>query len=552
MGYKENYNEWLQSDVIDENTKNILRDIKDEKEIEDRFYKTLEFGTGGLRGVIGQGTNRMNQYTVGKATEGLSSYLKKNYCEPSVVIAYDSRNMSKEFARHTANVFTSNGIKTYLFSELTPTPILSYAVRFLSCSCGVVITASHNPKEYNGYKVYGSDGGQVTDVAAKEIIQCVNEASIRNITPDDKLLTLVYEEVYAAYMDNVKSLCIRKNMVQNYAKDLSIIYTPIHGSGNKPVRRVLKELGYENVSVVREQELPDGDFPTVSVPNPEYSEVFHLAIKMAEKENPDIIIGTDPDCDRMGVMVRDEKGEFKVLSGNQVGVLLSHYIMMSLKEQGKLKKNAAIIKTIVSTEMVKAVAADFHVDVLEVLTGFKYIGEMIGKFEKDNSKEFLFGFEESYGYLSGNFVRDKDAVIASSLVCEMALYYKGIGENLYNALMELYEKYGYYKEQLVSKELKGIKGMNKINEIMENIRRDNMDFKGLNLKDKIDYKEGKNNLPKSNVVKFIFNDGSYFVIRPSGTEPKIKLYFGVRGNSVTQAEYNLAALQESVLTNLGI
>lgn len=552
MNYRDKYDLWINSSFIDEDTKNILRNINDEKEIEDRFYKDLDFGTGGLRGVIGEGTNRLNIYTIGKATEGLSRYLRNNFSEPKVVIAYDSRNMSKEFARHTADVLTSNNINVYLFEELTPTPILSYAVRELKCSCGIVITASHNPKEYNGYKVYGEDGGQVTDKVAKEIIGFVNEAEICDINPRNELLTYVGEDVYRSYMSKVKSLSIRKDLIRENAKNLNIIYTPIHGSGNKPVRRALKELGYENLKVVKEQELPNGNFPTVDVPNPEYSEVFSLALEMSKEEEPDIIIGTDPDCDRMGVMIKDRSGDYKVLTGNQVGVLLSHYIMSALKEENILPSNGAIIKTIVTTEMIKPIAKAYNIEVPEVLTGFKYIGEMIGSFETSKANEFLFGFEESYGYLSGDFVRDKDAVIASTLVCEMTLYYKCIGKTLYEALIDLYETYGYYKEKLVSRELKGIDGMKKINDIMDKIRGEFNNFGHLHVENKIDYSEGVHGLPKSNVVKFIFEDHSYFVIRPSGTEPKIKIYLGVKADSAKESEYKLESLQREVLEILDI
>lgn len=565
MEYKEKYNLWLQSNVIDDDMKNALREIKDEAEIEDRFYKDLDFGTGGLRGVIGEGTNRVNIYTIGKATKGLATYAKRNYKEPSVVIAYDSRNMSKEFARYAADTLTSNGVKAYLFEELTPTPILSFAVRFLKCSYGIVITASHNPSEYNGYKVYNENGGQVTDTAAKEIIKCVNESLIEAIEPNNSLLNFVSEDVYVPYMKMVKELSIRKDLVKVKAKELNIIYTPIHGSGNKPVRRVLSELGYSNLKVVKEQEHPNGDFPTVRVPNPEYSDVFSLAIQMAKKDEAydetDIIIGTDPDCDRMGVMVKDSRGEFQILTGNQIGVLLSHYILSSLNDINKLSPKGVLIKTIVTTEMIKPIAKAYDVDVFEVLTGFKYIGELIHKFEiakgkcgnnEKYNKDFIFGFEESYGYLSGDFVRDKDAVIASSLICEMALYYKITGKTLYDGLIELYDTYGYYAEELVSKELKGIEGMHKINEIMDNIRNRYIKFNKYKLIQKLDYKKGINDLPKSNVVKFVFENDEYFVIRPSGTEPKIKLYFGVKGNSIKDAKERLAILEKEVLEKLSL
>ena len=438
MNYKEKYNEWINSDIINEETKSELRSISDEKEIEDRFYQDLDFGTGGLRGVIGAGSNRMNIYTVAKATQGFANYLNDNFSEPSVAIAYDSRNMSKEFAKSAALTLCANNIKVYLYESLRPTPVLSFTVRELKCSGGIVITASHNPKIYNGYKVYDEFGGQVTDAKAKTIINCVNAvddfSKIKNIDEnaavEKGLLKYIGEDVDKVYYEKVKGLAIRTDLVKEKADTLNVIYTPIHGSGNIPVRSVLKQLGYSNVKVVKEQELPDGNFPTASYPNPENPDVFKLALEMAKTENPDIIFGTDPDCDRIGVVVKDSQGEYKVLTGNQTGLLLTHYVLSSLKETNKLPENGVVIKTIVTTEGARAIAEDFDVELMEVLTGFKYIGEKIREFEDAGDKTYLFGFEESYGYLAGNFVRDKDAVIASMLVCEMALYYKEHGKSL--------------------------------------------------------------------------------------------------------------------------
>ena len=471
MHFKEKFDLWINSKLIDEKTKGELLAIKDEKELEDRFYKDLEFGTGGLRGVIGAGSNRMNIYTVGKATQGFADYLKKNFGnEASVAIAYDSRNMSKEFAEAAAEILSANDIKVYLFESLRPTPMLSFTVRQLGCKGGIVITASHNPKQYNGYKVYGEDGGQVTDKAAKEILSYIEKVDtfdkIKKVdiqsALDSSKVEIIGEDVDREYYSKVKELTIRKDLVKDMAKDLKIIFTPIHGSGNVPVRRVLEELGYIGVHVVKDQEMPDGNFPTASYPNPEDPKVFAIALDMAKDIQPDIIFGTDPDCDRIGVVVKTSTGEYKVLTGNQTGVLLTHYILSSLKEGNKLPENGVVMKTIVTTEMVRNIAADYKTKLLDLLTGFKYIGEKIKEYETTKESTFLFGFEESYGYLSGDFVRDKDAVIASMLICEMTLYYKSKGLSLYEALVDLYSKYGYYKEDLVSLELQGKEGQEKL------------------------------------------------------------------------------------------
>ena len=438
MNYKEKFNLWINSDFINENTKNELKSICDDKDIEDRFYKDLEFGTGGLRGVIGAGTNRMNIYTVAKATQGFANYLNDTFKEPSVAIAYDSRNMSKEFAEAAALNLCANNVKVFLYESLRPTPVLSFAVRELKCTGGIVITASHNPKIYNGYKVYDEFGGQVTDAKAKKIIDFVNAvddfSQLKTVSKDEALakglLQYVGEDLDAVYYEKVKGLTIRTDLVKEKAGSLKVIYTPIHGSGNIPVRSVLSQLGYSNVKVVKEQELPDGNFPTASYPNPENPDVFKLALDMAKTENPDIIFGTDPDCDRIGLVVKDSTGDYKVLTGNQTGLLLTHYVLSSLKETNKLPNNGVVIKTIVTTEGARSIAEDFGVELMDVLTGFKYIGEKIREFEDAGDKTYLFGFEESYGYLAGNFVRDKDAVIASMLVCEMTLYYKEQGKSL--------------------------------------------------------------------------------------------------------------------------
>ncbi|MBD7910079.1 phospho-sugar mutase [Clostridium cibarium] len=565
--YKDKYTNWLNSSIISEEIKEELRNIKDDKEIEDRFYKDLEFGTGGLRGVIGAGTNRMNIYTVSKATQGFANYLNENFKEPSIAIAYDSRNMSKEFAKAAALTLCANGVKVYLYESLRPTPVLSFSVRHLNCQGGIVVTASHNPKQYNGYKVYDEFGGQVTDEKANKIISAVNaiesfeelKSIAEGVAIEKGLLKYIGEEVDKAYIEKVKGLTIRENLVRDKAKDLKIIYTPIHGSGNVPVRRVLNELGYNNVKVVKEQEAPNGDFPTAPYPNPELPKVFELALDMAKKEVPDIIFGTDPDCDRIGVVVNVGNGEYKVLTGNQTGLLLTNYILSSLKETGKLPNNGVVIKTIVTTEGARKIAESYGIEIMDVLTGFKYIGEKIQEFNTSGEKKYLFGFEESYGYLAGDFVRDKDAVIASMLIAEMTLYYKEEGMSLYEALIKLYKKHGFFKEELVSLELAGKEGAEKIATCIDGLRSSTLnEVDRVKVVTKLDYKlkveenlikaENKDiNLPTSNVLKFILEDDSYFVVRPSGTEPKMKVYLAVKGNSLENAETEIQRFKEKVM-----
>ena len=567
MNYKEKYNEWLNSKVISESVKEELRGITDEKELEDRFYKELDFGTGGLRGVIGYGSNRMNVYTVSKATQGFANYLNKNFESPKVAIAYDSRNMSKEFAEAAALTLCANNVKVYLYESLRPTPMLSFATRHLSCQGVIVITASHNPKIYNGYKVYDEFGGQVTDEKAGLIINEVNSIEnyedIKTISLEeaikDNLLEYIGEDVDKAYLEEVKGLTIRTELVKEHAKDLKVIYTPIHGSGNMPVRRVLKELGYENVEVVKEQEKPDGNFPTASYPNPENPQVFELALEMAKTNTPDIIFGTDPDCDRIGVVVKENSGEYKDLTGNQTGLLLTDYILSSLKEEGKLPSNGVVIKTIVTSEGARAIANYYGVEIMDVLTGFKYIGEKIREFQEAGDRKYLFGFEESYGYLAGEFVRDKDAVIASMLIAEMTLFYKQQGKSLYDGLIDLYNKYGFFKEGLVSIDLKGKEGQEKIAKCIDELRNSSLpEVNGVKIATKLDYKLSKEenlitgtesviNLPKSNVLKYILENGSSFVVRPSGTEPKMKIYLAVKGSSLEDAQKQLEVFKGKVM-----
>ena len=567
--YKKRYDEWMRNPYFDKEAKEELKAIQDnEREIEDRFYKELEFGTGGLRGIIGAGTNRMNVYTVGKATQGFADFINDTYKgEKAIAIAYDSRNMSKEFAKAAALTLCANDIKVYLYESLRPTPMLSFAVRHLKCKAGIVITASHNPKEYNGYKAYGEDGCQLTDEPAKEVIGYVNRvedySKIKTMSEEEALekglLVYIGENVDKAYIESLKSLTIREELVKDHAKDLKIVYTPIHGSGNVPVRRVLSELGYENVLVVKEQELPNGNFPTAPYPNPENPDVFKIAMEMANKVNADVIFGTDPDCDRIGVVVKDNKGEFRVLTGNQTGMLLVNYVLGSLKELNKLPKNGVVIKTIVTTESVRKMAEAYGVKLIDVLTGFKYIGEKIREFEETGSNEYLIGFEESYGYLFGTFSRDKDAVVASMLIAEMTLYYKKQGKTLYDALVEIYEQYGYFKESLVSVELKGKEGQEKIGRCLDLLRADEItevngvkvvksfDYKSSTEKDLIANTTSKINLPKSNVLKYILEDDSWFVVRPSGTEPKMKVYLAVKGNSLEDADKQTERFKSSVM-----
>ncbi|MDU6855306.1 MAG: phospho-sugar mutase [Zhenhengia sp.] len=567
MDFRQGYNRWLNEEKVDEALKNELQTIENEKEIEDRFYKNLEFGTGGLRGKIAAGSNRMNVYTIGKATQGLATYLLKHKTEPSVAIAYDSRNMSKEFADQAASVLAANGVKVFLYPSLRPTPMLSFTVRHLEADAGIVITASHNPKEYNGYKVYGNDGGQITDEAAKEILSYIDAA---DIFEDVKVMALekaekegkleyITEEVDKAYYHQVETLCIRKDLIKEKASELKIIYTPIHGSGNIPVRTMLNKLGFTNVAVVKEQELPDGNFPTAPYPNPEDKRVFELAIEMAKETAPDLIFGTDPDCDRIGVVVKESADSYKVLTGNQVGILLSDYILNARKEMGTLSEQDTIVKTIVTSDMVKPIAMHYGTQVMDVLTGFKYIGEKIKEFLETGAKNFVFGYEESYGYLSGDFVRDKDAVIASVLIAEMALYYRTQGKNLYEALEDLFKQYGYYREDLVSIQMEGKDGQEKIQAIISNLRENApKEVGGIRVVRVEDYKlskaynvlEGEEEaifLPTSNVMKFILEDGSWFVVRPSGTEPKMKIYVSIIGQDEKDATNKVENFKKQVL-----
>jgi phosphoglucomutase len=561
MDYMEMYNRWL---GFDEDTKAELTGLEP-NEVQDRFYKELEFGTGGLRGVIGAGTNRMNVYTVRKATQGLADYIKNQGVQnPSVAIAYDSRRFSEVFAREAGLVLCANSIKAYVYNELKPTPMLSFAVRKLGCTAGIVLTASHNPKEYNGYKAYWSDGCQVAEERADGILKCILDTDYSNIKTMDYdeavaegMLCRIPQYVEDDYINRVKELSINKEVLMDAGDSLKIVYTPLNGTGNKPVRRILMELGFKNVYVVAQQENPDPEFSTLKYPNPEEHDAFTLAIKLAKQECADIIIGTDPDCDRIGVVVKNHEGEYQVLTGNQTGSLLTYYMLSQLRNSGRMPQNPMVIKTIVTTEMARTICKDFNVELIDVLTGFKYIGEKIEEFIE--KKKFLLGYEESYGYLAGSFVRDKDAVIAAALICEMAAFYKLKGMSLYDALIDLYEKYGYYRESLQSLTMKGIEGNNRIQEIMKNLRENTPDsimgIKVIRVKDylKSQEKDCRNgatspiNLPNSNVIQLILEDRSMVTARPSGTEPKIKFYFASIGRDAQEADNKLNNLKQSTL-----
>lgn len=558
MSYKDIYNEWIESSYFDEDTKNELRGIADdEKEIKERFYKSLEFGTGGLRGIIGAGTNRMNVYTVRKATRGICRYIDRKFGEEGknrgVVIAHDSRRMSREFCDEAAATLAAYGVKAFVFDSLRATPMLSFAIRHLNCQMGIVITASHNPKEYNGYKVYGNYGGQICVDEANEIIDEVNSIeSLGDIKVgsfdsylESGMITVLDDDVDNAFNEAVLSQIRDKKMVSENGDKLRIIYTPIHGTGNVPVRRALKDAGFTDVEVVKEQELPDTEFSTVEYPNPEEKAVFNIAIDMAKESNADLIIGTDPDCDRVGIVVRDNNGEYVVLNGNQTGAIIVNYLFSKMNEVGNIPEKPVVIKTIVTSELGAAIAEHYGAEVVNTLTGFKFIGEKIHEYEDFGSvvKNFVIGYEESYGYLVGTHARDKDAVVASLIISEAALYYKLKGMTLYDALMEIYDKFGYYKEALKSITLKGIDGVEKIAEIMKSFRNDDISsIAGVKVDRKLDYKEGIDGLPKSDVLKFVLDDKSWIAVRPSGTEPKIKFYFGVCGDSNEASDNKIEAL----------
>lgn len=541
MNYKEEYKKWLSAVNPEERAE---LEALNESEIEDSFYRDLEFGTGGLRGVMGPGTNRMNVYIVRRATQGLANEILSagdDKAKMGVVIAYDSRNNSKRFASECASVLCANGIKTYLFDSLRPTPELSFAVRYLGCFRGIVITASHNPKEYNGYKVYGEDGGQIPPHTAEKILGFINSTDVfKDVkTSDNPDYISIGDKIDNEYIKAVKA----ESAGVKIPDDFKVVYTPIHGSGNLLVRSILKEIGVNNLFVVPEQEQPDGNFPTVKSPNPENSEAFDIAVKYAKEQNADLIFGTDPDSDRIGVVVKTSGGDYKVLNGNQTGSILCEYILRKAKENGKLPQNAAIIKTIVTTEMARAIADSFGVYTEDVLTGFKFIGEKIKEYEQSGSHTYMFGFEESYGCLKGTYARDKDAVVGAMAITEAAADYKAKGMSLYEGLEALYKKYGYFAEKLETITLKGIDGQKQIKEIMKRFRTEKLPVEVIKT---LDYSIGIDGLPKSDVLKY-FTENGWFAVRPSGTEPKIKLYFGVRAYSAEKAEEELNQLSTAVM-----
>lgn len=574
MNYKEEYQKWCTDSYFDEETKKELKALEgNETEIEDRFYRQLEFGTGGLRGVIGAGTNRMNIYTVRQATQGLANYiLSQNGQEKGVAIAYDSRIMSPEFADEAALCLNANGIKAYVFESLRPTPELSFAVRELSCTAGIVITASHNPREYNGYKVYWEDGAQITPPHDKNIL-----AEVAKVTSFDQVKTMnkedakakglyqaIGQEIDDKYIAQVKAQSIHPEIIKSVAKDIRIVYTPLHGTGNLPVRRVLKELGFENVYVVPEQEKPDGTFPTVAYPNPESTKAFELALALAKEKDADIVLATDPDADRLGVYAKDTKtGEYVSFTGNMSGMLIAEYILRERKATGTLPSNGALVETIVTTDMAKAIAADYGVKLIEVLTGFKFIGEQIKLFKAENTYEYVFGLEESYGCLAGTYARDKDACVAVMMLCEVASWCKSKGITLWDAMLDLYKKYGYYKEGLETMTLKGIDGAEQIQSMMTKMRENTPDkigdYEVIALRDykndvRTEIATGKKEatgLPESNVLYYELSDRAWCCVRPSGTEPKIKFYFGVVGDSLEDSAAKLEALNKAMLAYAG-
>ena len=566
---KKNYEYWCTSPIFDDATKSELKSLEgNEDEIFDRFYRELEFGTGGLRGVIGAGTNRMNFYTVGKATQGLANFInKQGAAAKGVAIAFDSRRMSPEFADTAACVLAANGIKAYIFDSLRPTPELSFALRTLGCTAGIVVTASHNPPEYNGYKVYWEDGAQITAPKDAQIIGEVNAikdyAEIKKMTTEEAKAAGLYEEIGKEiddkYMEALKKLVLHPEAIKQMASSLKIVYTPLHGTGNVPVRRVLKELGFEQVTVVPEQELPDGNFPTVSYPNPEDKKAFALALDLAKKIDADLVLATDPDADRLGVYAKDTKtGEYKVFTGNMSGMLICEYEMSQKKALGILPENGALVTTIVSSNMAQAVAKEYGMKFIECLTGFKYIGEQIKFFEQSGSNEYVFGFEESYGCLVGTHARDKDAVVAVMALCEAAAYYKTQGITLWDQMLNIYNKYGYYKEDLFTMTFKGADGAKKMQDMMDAYRKNTPKqvgaYKVLRLRDYkndviTDLATGETiptGLPKSNVLYFELENDAWFCVRPSGTEPKIKFYAGIKGNSLDDSAKKLDELMEAI------
>lgn len=565
LAVKEKLDTWLNDASIDESTKQELRDLENNQaELEDRFYRDLEFGTGGLRGVIGAGSNRMNRYTIARATQGFAKYILEEHGgkegRPSVVIAHDCRHFSPEFALEAALVLAGNGIVAKLFPSLRPTPQLSYSVRKLSATGGIVITASHNPPEYNGYKVYNATGCQLVPSEAERVIDNIQKLNslqeVKRLSREEAeskgLLVWLGEAEDEAFANTVAGTSVNPGlMASGAANDLVIVFTPLHGTGNLPVRRALEKIGFNNVHIVKEQELPDANFTTVKSPNPEEREAFTMAIELGRKIGADILIGTDPDADRMGAVVRTAGGEYEILTGNQSGSILVHYVLSQMKEQGKLPANGAVVKTIVTSELGASIARHYGAAVFNTLTGFKYIGDKMNQFEKTGEYTYLFGYEESYGYLAGNYARDKDAVVASTLICEAAAFYKQQGKTLMDVLEELYQQFGYYREALASRTLKGKDGLAQIGALMNDFRTNPpKQVAGIAVSEVLDYSQGLDGLPQENVLKFLLEDGSWFCLRPSGTEPKIKFYFAVRGTSGEDAKARINRLQEEVLARV--
>ena len=570
MEYRENYEAWLSNPYFDETTKAELKSIaEDDKEIKERFYKDLEFGTAGLRGIIGAGTNRMNIYTVRKATQGLANYIiKKGEQGKGVAIAYDSRRMSPEFANEAALCLAANGIKAYVFESLRPTPELSYAVRSLGCIAGINITASHNPPEYNGYKVYWEDGAQITPPHDKgimdEVKAVVDYNTVKTMDQEEAKKAGLYQVIGAdvddGYIAELKKQVIHQDSIDAVGKDLKIVYSPLHGTGNIPARRILKELGFENVYVVKEQELPDGEFPTVSYPNPEAEEAFELGLKLAKEVDADLVLATDPDADRLGVRVKDKDGVYHTLTGNMSGCLLADYEIGQRKALQGLPDDGYLIKTIVTSNLADAIAKGYDIGLIEVLTGFKFIGQQILKFETTGKGSYLFGFEESYGCLIGTHARDKDAIVATMALCEAATYYKTQGKTLWDAMVDMYDKYGYYKDDIQSITLKGIEGLQKIQEILETLRKNPptevggykvlkaRDYQADTIKDIATGEVTATGLPKSNVLYYDLTDDAWLCVRPSGTEPKVKFYYGIKGTSLADADEKSSKLGEEVLS----
>lgn len=570
MNYLDEYKKWCKSDEFDEETKKELKEIKDNpEEIEDRFYKELEFGTAGLRGIIGAGTNRMNKYIVGKATQGLANYIiKQGTQNKGVAISYDSRRMSPEFSKYSALVLNANGIKTYLFDHLRPVPELSFAVRELGCTAGIMITASHNKPQYNGYKVYWDDGAQIISPVDKGIMdevkaitdyKCIKEISEKEAVSQG-LFNIIGKQIDDRYIEELKKCVLNPQIIKQYGKDLKIVYTPLHGAGREMSQRILKELGFENVYTVPEQEEPDGKFPTVDYPNPEAKEAFKMALDLAKRVDSDLVLATDPDADRLGIYAKDTKsGEYKVFTGNMSGLLIAEYRLSQMKEKGILPNNGMLVSTIVSSNLAKAIAKEYNLDFREVLTGFKYIGEQIKiEEQKQNGKKYLFGFEESYGCLISDYARDKDGISAVMSLCEAAAYYKSKGITLWDQMINIYKKYGYYKEGQFSITLEGSSGAEKIKQMMDNLRNNLpthigrykvLIFKDIYnnmVKDMLTGSTSETGLPKSNVLYFDLEDDSWCCVRPSGTEPKIKLYFGVKSNSLESADRDLEELKKEM------